>query len=102
MTGGWRSVGISILSHTASKYRSVVGFADDHFCCRAFLLQDTRNALERAARSNTGNPIIERDVVEIVEDFLRRRSGMKVRIGFVFELPAKEPAISLGQFDGFS
>ena len=59
------------------------------------------DALQRAAGAESGDPVVEALAFEVVEDLLGGRSGVEVGVGFVLELAGEEPAVRLGEFDGF-
>src|SRR5712671_2882167 len=56
------------------------------------------NALERAACPHAGDPIVEPVSLEVLENFDGRGLGMEVWVGFILELSAEEPAMTLCEF----
>ena len=93
-----RTVRFAVLSDSAAQHRRVVGFTDDDLRFGTLLLQHPGHALQGAARSEAGDPVVESFAIEVGEDLLRGRSGMDLGIGLVIELAAQEPAVRLGQF----
>src|ERR1700733_5753794 len=95
-----RTVGQALLLDPGLEQRRVRGFADDDLRLRALLSEYAADPLQRAAGAIAGHPKVEPVVGEVVDDFARGGAGMKVRIGFVLELPCHEPAVGFGQFYG--
>src|SRR5438477_4022493 len=91
----WRAVDPARLRNAASEQRRIVGLANNDLGFRSFLLQHPRDALERAAGAHAGDPVVQPDSLEVMQNFNRRGLGMKIRVGFVLELAAEEPAVSL-------
>src|SRR5688572_6432397 len=86
-----RAVGTARLRYPAAEHGGVVGLGNDDLGCRAGLLQHTRHAVERAARAESRDPVVEPLAREVGEDLLRRGARMNISIRFVLELPAQIP-----------
>ena len=82
-------------ANAAAQKRRIVRLANDDLGFRPFLLQHPCNALERAARAHAGDPIVKPVALEVLENFDGGGLGMEVRVRFVLELPAEEPAMGL-------
>jgi hypothetical protein len=93
-----RSIGPPALRNPATQKRRVVRLANDDFRLRALCPQHARHALQRAAGAHARDPIIEPLAGERLEDLGGGGPGVDVRVGFVLELPAQEPAMGLRQF----
>ena len=90
-----RAVGAACLRNAAAQKRRIVRLANDDLRFRPFFPQHARNALERPARAHAGDPIVEPVSLEVLQDFDRGGFGMEVRVRFVLELAAEEPAMGL-------
>src|SRR5690606_31664681 len=97
---GGRAVRRTPLPDPAAEHLRVVGPGGDDLRRQPGLLQRARDALQRAAGPETGNPIVEPLAGEVGDYLLRRRRGMHVGVRLVLELPAQEPAVRLGELDG--
>ena len=94
---GRRAVGVALLRHAAVEQRRIGRLADDDLRVRPLLGQHARDALERAAGAEAGDPVVEPLAGEIVDDLARGGARVHVGIGLVLELPGQEPAVRLGE-----
>ena len=95
-----RAVRVALLSGSAREHGRVGGLADHDLRCRPLLGEHTRNALERAAGAEAGDPVIEPLAGEVGEDLGRRGPRVHVGVGLVLELAGEEPAVRAGQLNG--
>src|SRR5205814_1409637 len=54
-----RTVRLALLRRAARQHRRLGGLADDHLCLRPLFVEDARDPLERTARSDAGDPIVQ-------------------------------------------
>ena len=87
---GWpdlaRSVGVPLLLDAAREHRRVVGLANYDLCFRPLFGKHTGNAFQRAAGTESRDPVIEALTREVIQNFLRCGAGVHVGVGFVFKL----------------
>jgi hypothetical protein len=96
-----RTVWMTLLWYSTGEHRGVVGLADDDFRVGTLFLQQSSHAFQRAPGSEPRDPVVEALAVEVLENFGGCRSGVHIGVGFVLELSAEKPTVSLGKLDRF-
>jgi hypothetical protein len=85
------------LLDAAGEDRRVVGLDDDDPGPRGSRLEHAGDALERAAGAEAGDPVVEPELGEVLQDLDRRRARVDLGVGLVLELAGHEPAVRVGQ-----
>ncbi len=101
MAAGRRAVGVAGLRDAACEHRGVVGFADHDAGAGTLLLQDARHAAQRSAGAEAGDPVVERQVRERVQDLDGGGPRVGLGVGRILELPRLPPAVLMRQLLGF-
>ncbi len=94
-----RAVGEAFLLDAAAEYWRIVRLANDDLGIGALFLQHARDAFQRAAGTESGDPVIEPLTLEIVKNLRCRSPRMRIGVRLVFELAAQEPAMLFCQLD---
>src|SRR6266568_2274976 len=81
------------LAESCCNHRCVGGLRQNHLDLGPLPGENTTDTLERAAGSETRNPIVQPLSSEIVDDLSRRRARVVVGVCFVLELPRQEPPV---------
>ena len=89
--------GLRSCLRAAGEHRRVGRLADNDLGVGPLLGQHARDAFERAAGAEAGDPVVELLALEVVDDLARGGARMHVGIGFVLELARQEPAVRLGE-----
>src|SRR2546423_7432516 len=91
---------IASLRNPAAEHLCVIRLGRDNFRLGSKLSQHSRNAFEGSTGTEARDPVIEALTGEVREDLPRGRSRVHVGVGFILELPAQKPPMSLSQLDG--
>src|SRR3954467_5947557 len=89
------------LSDAAAQELRVVRLCRDYPDACVGRFEPARRTEQRAARTEARNEGVDLLALEIGEDLARCGSGVDLRIGFVLELSAQEPAELFGELAGF-
>src|SRR5204863_4122928 len=81
----WRAVRVSLLGRFAGDHRRIGRFRQNDLYVRALLGEHTSNALQSAAGSEAGHPVIEPPAGEVVHDLSRCRARVIIRVRFTLE-----------------
>src|SRR5258708_35276755 len=93
VTRGWRAIFTARLRLAAREHRRLGRFAHDDLRRGHLFIEHARHALQRSARAEPGDEIIETFALEVVDDLARRRLRVVVGVCFVLELAREEPAV---------
>src|SRR5215469_2764306 len=95
-----RNSGIPQRRDAAAEHLCVIWFGRDDLRLRSKVFQDPRNAFEGSTSTEACHPVIESLASEVREDLLRGGPRVHIGVGFILELPAQKPPMSLSQLDG--
>ena len=97
---GRRTVGRTDLTNAAAEDLGVVRLTRDDLGVGPLLLEYPGHALERASGPEAGHPVVERLVLEILQDLLGGGLRVHVGVGLVLELSGEKPAMVISQLLG--